>query len=272
MTYTTSEPNVYGPDGPGPGGWVGYAPDGSVITAPYLNGAPPGPVGVPSATTAGLGRRRARAVVFGAAVPVAVLAAIAPFLQVWRYTYNDGLFGAQTVVNGWGSVSAHPASFATSHSHDTNYGLPMALAAAFLLAGAVAFAITRRAAVAALPISVGATLAGGTALLLTLDRGGRDSASTGSDSWAAGPGFWLIVVAGALGVLVMVAGAALAAVDARADTGTPAHPGGSTANPAWFPPNDAAHYAPADPHSFGPTEPSGYAPTGQARFTPPWAP
>ena len=35
-----------------------------------------------------------------------------------------------------------------NHSHDTNYGLPMVLAAVFLLAGAAVFAITRRAVVA----------------------------------------------------------------------------------------------------------------------------
>ena len=44
---------------------------------------------------------------FGAAVLVGVMAAVAPFLELWRYTFNDGVFEAQTVVNGWGSVSAH---------------------------------------------------------------------------------------------------------------------------------------------------------------------
>lgn len=277
MTYTTSDPNVPGAAGPGPGVWVGYAPDGSVITAPYLDGSPPVSAGVASATKAGLDRarrtrRRAPAAVFGAAVPVGILAAIAPFLQVWRYTYNDGLFGAYTVVNGWGSVSAHPASFATRHSHDTNYGLPMMLAAVFLLVGAAIYAVTRRAVTAALPISIGATLAAGTALLLTLDRGGRDSASTGNDSWAAGPGFWLIVVTGGLGVLVMIAGAVLAALDSRADTGTDAHPDREPNHPAWFQQNDPSRYAPVDPYPFAPVDPSRYAPADRSRFTPPWAP
>jgi hypothetical protein len=144
-------------------------------------------------------------------------------------------------------------------------------------------------------------------LLLTLDRGGRDSASTGSDSWAAGPGFWLIVVAGGLGVLVMIAGAALAAVDSRADTGTPVRPGGAlgwdargwdargqvasgqdspdsyalrgvAGNPAWHPQNDPYPFVAVGPYPSVPADPSDYPPAGNyppagpARFTPPWAP
>lgn len=204
-----------------PGPWVGIAPDGSVIPAPYLLGAPTvatGP-GEPS-SAAGSGPRRAPAVVFGAAVLVGVMAAVAPFLALWRYTFNNGVVEAQTVVTGWGSVSARPASFAMNHSHDTNYGLPMVLAAVFLLAGAVVFAITRRAVVAGLPTSIGSTLAAGSALLLSLDRGGRDSASTGSDTWAVGPGFWLIVAAGLLGLVVALAAAIMAALELRADPRT----------------------------------------------------
>ncbi len=218
MTWTTPMPDV--PTAVRPGPWVGIAPDGSVIPAPYLLGAPTVayPGDLPGAAAAGPIARRAPAVVFGAAALVGVMAVVAPFLQLWRYTFDNGLLAAQTVVNGWGSVSARPASFALSHSHDTDYGLPMVLAAMCLVGGAAGYAITRRAVVAVLPTSVGATLAAGSALLLTLDREGRDSASSGSDSWAVGPGFWLIVAVGGLGVVVALAAASLAATELRAHT------------------------------------------------------
>jgi hypothetical protein len=96
------------------------------------------------------------------------------------------------------------------------------LAAGFLLAGAAAYAITRRAVIAALPIAVGASLAAGTALLLSLDRGGRDSATTGTDSWGVGPGFWLILVAATLSGVVALAAVVLAASELRADAPAPA--------------------------------------------------
>ena len=141
----------------------------------------------------------------------------------------------------------------------------MIFAAVFLLAGAAAYAITRRAVIAALPISIGATLAAGTALLLTLDRGGRDSASTGSDSWAVGPGFWLIVAAGGLGALVTVAAALLTAIELRTDAATAAQAGRTPGPDVW-------RAEPANPPWFGPTEAARFGPTEAARFEPPWAP
>jgi hypothetical protein len=282
MPSTTSKPQVSTAVRPGPGPWVGVAPDGSVIAAPYLLG---GPSRYPSGASgpahfsgdfsgdfsgqlpkAAVGRRRADRVVFGAAALTGVLALIAPFLVLWHYGFTDGQFAAQTVVNGWGSVSAQPASFASSHSHDTDYGLPMVLAAVFLLGGAFAYPFTRRAAAAALATSVGASLAAGTALLLTLDRGGRDSATTGTDTWAVGPGFWLIVAAGGLGVLVALSAAVMVTLDLHA---ADLHAAAIAAQPAG-----ADHPAPgeADRIWVAPPNPAWSAPVDPARFTPPWAP
>ncbi len=291
MTSTTSQQNDPGAVPTGPGPWVGVGPDGAVVPAPYLFGAPgelpPGASGIadfPGATAAGARRRRAELAVFGAAALTGVLAVIAPFLVLWRYGFSNGLFAARTVVNGWGAVSAQPASFASSHSHDTDYGLPMVLAAGFLLGGAVVYAITRRAVAAALPISVGASVAAGTALLLALDRGGRDSATTGTDTWAVGPGFWLIMAVGGLGVVAALAAAVLAALDLRAApaSGQPAAAPGSAPydDRVWVARPDPAWTAQPDPAWAGQSSPTRYAPpdpawTGQpdpARFAPPWAP
>jgi hypothetical protein len=276
---TASEQNVAAAAGPSPGAWVRVAPDGSVIPAPYLSGAPTeatpgasGPAdllaGSSSAPAAGQRGHRAGLAVFGAAALTAVLAVVAPFLVVWRYGFSNGSFAAQTVVNGWGSVSARPASFASSHSHDTDYGLVMVSAAVFLLAGAAVYAVTRRAVAAVLPTSVGATLAAGTALVLALDRGGRDSATTGTDTWAVGAGFWLIVAAGGLGVVVVLAAAVLTALDLRAESGTP----------HLAPGPDAARYddrvwvAPPNPSRYGAPDPARYVSPDPAGFAPPWAP
>jgi hypothetical protein len=223
-------------------------------------------------TTAARRAQHAGRAVFGAAALSGALAVVAPFLVVWRYGFSNGAFAAQTVVNGWGSVSAQPASFASSHSHDTDYGLPMILAAVFLVAGAAVYAVTRRAAVAALPTSVGASLAAGTALILALDRGGRDSATTGTDTWAVGAGFWLIVATGALGIVVTLAATVLAALELRAAPATALAAGpGSAAydDRVWVAPPGPAHYVPPGPAHYLSPDPVQYAPPDKVQYAPP---
>ena len=156
------------------------------------------------------------------ALVAAVVACAAPFLRFWMESFSQTETGPRNThlaIGGFGHYTYRPASAAAGqlHGHDTNYGLPLFIAAIVLAVAAIVLGAHKSNAVLPLLMAViGGSMLGAIAVEALMDRASRSSFDNKNEQWSVGYGWWLMMLAGGLGAITAIAGTALVVTSSRA--------------------------------------------------------